>query len=93
MFSQRWLAIVHDVLHADWQDAWHSPQALFPACLRSTALTATLMCFILASTLLLRKLYPNTPACRRGWRASAFEAPAGFGNALSRRAAASLRLR
>jgi len=21
-----WFATVHEVLHADWQDAWHSPQ-------------------------------------------------------------------
>lgn len=26
LFSQLWLPTVHDVLHADWQDVWHSPQ-------------------------------------------------------------------
>jgi len=26
LFSQAWFATVHDVLHADWQDVWHSPQ-------------------------------------------------------------------
>jgi hypothetical protein len=45
-FSQRWFAIVQDVLHADWQDAWHSPHALLAAAFRSAALTAILMCFI-----------------------------------------------
>ena len=26
--SQFWLATVQDVLHADWQDVWHSPQPM-----------------------------------------------------------------
>jgi len=26
LFSQDWFATVQDVLHADWQDVWHSPQ-------------------------------------------------------------------
>jgi hypothetical protein len=31
--SQAWLATVQLVLQADWQDVWHSPQALCPAVL------------------------------------------------------------
>lgn len=26
LFSHFWLATVQEVLQADWQDAWHSPQ-------------------------------------------------------------------
>lgn len=25
-FAHFWFATVQDVLHADWQEAWHSPQ-------------------------------------------------------------------
>jgi len=28
-FSQLWFPTVQDVLHADWQDVWHSPQPPF----------------------------------------------------------------
>jgi hypothetical protein len=28
-FSHCWLATPHDVLQADWQDVWHSPQPPF----------------------------------------------------------------
>lgn len=28
-FSQLWFPTVHEVLHADWQDVWHSPQPPF----------------------------------------------------------------
>ena len=28
-FSQLWLPTVQDVLHADWQEVWHSPQPPF----------------------------------------------------------------
>ena len=28
-FSQVWFPTVQDVLHADWQDVWHSPQPPF----------------------------------------------------------------
>ena len=28
-FSQDWFPTVQDVLHADWQDVWHSPQPPF----------------------------------------------------------------
>jgi hypothetical protein len=28
-FSQGWLATPQDVLQADWQDVWHSPQPPF----------------------------------------------------------------
>ena len=26
LFSHFWLATVQEVLHADWQEVWHSPQ-------------------------------------------------------------------
>ena len=28
-FSQDWFPTVQEVLHADWQDVWHSPQPPF----------------------------------------------------------------
>jgi hypothetical protein len=28
-FAHFWLATVQEVLHADWQLAWHSPHAVF----------------------------------------------------------------
>jgi hypothetical protein len=31
LFSHAWFATVHEVLHADWHDAWHSPQPPFEA--------------------------------------------------------------
>jgi len=30
-FSQGWLATPEDVLQADWQEVWHSPQPPFTA--------------------------------------------------------------
>lgn len=30
-FSQLWLPTVQEVLHADWQEVWHSPQPPFAA--------------------------------------------------------------
>jgi hypothetical protein len=29
VFTHFWFATVQEVLHADWQEAWHSPQAVF----------------------------------------------------------------
>lgn len=29
LFSQLWFPTVHDVLHADWHDVWHSPHPPF----------------------------------------------------------------
>jgi hypothetical protein len=29
LFSHGWFATPHDVLHADWQEVWHSPQPPF----------------------------------------------------------------
>ena len=45
-FSQTWLPTVQEVLQADWQDAWHSPQPPFfrDACM--VGLLTVLMCFI-----------------------------------------------
>ncbi len=42
-FSQRWFASVQDVLQADWQDVWHSPQPVFSFLSLRLPLT---MCFI-----------------------------------------------
>ena len=47
-FSQTWLPTVQEVLQADWQDAWHSPQppVLSEACIEG--LLTVLMCFIVS---------------------------------------------
>jgi hypothetical protein len=44
LFSQGWLATVQLVLQADWQDVWHSPQALPLAGALMQALLMVLMC-------------------------------------------------
>jgi len=31
LFSHFWFATVHEVLQADWQEVWHSPQPPFAA--------------------------------------------------------------
>jgi len=45
-FSQDWLATVQEVLHADWQLAWHSPQPLLLISVFRQAFLIVLICFI-----------------------------------------------
>ena len=45
-FSQTWLPTVQDVLHADWQEAWHSPQPPVFNVLCIFGLLTVVMCFI-----------------------------------------------
>lgn len=44
--SQDWFPTVHDVLHADWHDAWHSPQPPFLT-FKVAFLFNVLICFII----------------------------------------------
>lgn len=41
-----WLPTVHDVLHADWHEAWHLPHPPFLAVALKSALLIVLICFI-----------------------------------------------
>ena len=47
--SQVWLPTVQDVLHADWQDVWHSPQPPFFTVFCNFLVFKVLMCFMLDS--------------------------------------------
>ena len=47
--SQVWLPTVQDVLHADWQEVWHSPQPPFFTVFCSFVVFKVLMCFIMNS--------------------------------------------
>ena len=49
-FSHFWLATVQDVLQADWQDAWHSPQPPLDALSFKFALFKVFICFIATFT-------------------------------------------
>jgi hypothetical protein len=42
--SHSWFATVQEVLHADWQEAWHSPQP-FAAVSLSAPLLIVFICF------------------------------------------------
>ena len=44
--SHCWLAIVQEVLQADWQEVWHLPQPPFAAVSFKFALLIVLICFI-----------------------------------------------
>jgi hypothetical protein len=44
MFSHSWLATVQEVLQADWQDVWHSPQP-FSAVTLSVGWAMVFTCF------------------------------------------------
>lgn len=46
LFSHDWLPTVQDVLHADWQEVWHSPQPPWEALSLSEPLFNVLICFI-----------------------------------------------
>ena len=52
-FWHFWFATVQEVLQADWQDAWHSPQ---PVCAEALmqGCWMVLMCFIAISSILLK---------------------------------------
>ena len=45
-FSHFWLATVQDVLQADWQEAWHSPQPPCSALFLRFWVFRVLMCFM-----------------------------------------------
>jgi hypothetical protein len=45
--SQTWLPTVQEVLHADWQDAGHSPQPPVRSVLLIIALLTVLTCFFI----------------------------------------------
>jgi hypothetical protein len=45
-FSHFWFASVQDVLHADWQDVWHSPQPVFSLLFLRLPFTTVLICFM-----------------------------------------------
>jgi hypothetical protein len=46
LFSHFWLATVQEVLQADWQEVWHSPQPPLQALSFKDALFKVLMCFM-----------------------------------------------
>ena len=53
--SQRWFATLQEVLLADWQDVWHSPQpAFFRSSLRFLVLIVLIL-FMLFLRILLRR--------------------------------------
>ena len=43
-FSHCWFAIPQDVLQADWQDVWHSPQPPFLALSQRLRVSIVLIC-------------------------------------------------
>ena len=45
-FSHFWLATVQEVLQADWQEVWHSPQPPWAALFFKVAPLSVLICFI-----------------------------------------------
>ena len=45
-FSQTWLPTVQEVLQADWQDAWHSPQPPVLSDFCIVGLLTVWMCFM-----------------------------------------------
>ena len=49
--SQLWFPTVQDVLHADWQDVWHSPQPPFFTVFCKFFVFNVLICFIYVSSL------------------------------------------
>ena len=49
-FWQTWLPTVQEVLQADWQEVWHSPQPpVCTVCCREAVLTV-IMCFAIENT-------------------------------------------
>ena len=52
MFSHGWLPTVQEVLQADWQDVWHSPQPPVYAVFLRAALFTVTICFAMDSSLL-----------------------------------------
>lgn len=59
-FWHFWLATVHEVLQADWHDAWHSPHPV-PALALMQGFCTVVMCFMLISSMIvIRSLLYNT---------------------------------
>ena len=54
--SQVWFPTVQEVLHADWQDVWHSPHPLFFKLLFIICVFNVFTCFMLYSSLPLLNL-------------------------------------
>jgi len=52
LFSQVRFATVHEVLHADWQEAWHSPQPPLQALSFTDDFVRLFTCFIFLSLLI-----------------------------------------
>lgn len=48
--SQLWLPTVQEVLHADWQDVWHSPHPPFFTVFCKLFVFKVLMCFMAHSS-------------------------------------------
>jgi len=46
LFSHFWFATVQEVLQADWQEVWHSPQPPVAAVFFRLLLLIVLMCFM-----------------------------------------------
>ena len=55
-FSQLWLPTVQEVLQADWQEVWHSPQPPFFMDSFKSLVANVLICFMETSSLC-NKLY------------------------------------
>ena len=54
-FSQLWFPTVQEVLQADWQDVWHSPQPPFFMDSFKSLVVKVLICFINISSLCNKK--------------------------------------
>ena len=61
-FKQTWLPTVQDVLHADWQEVWHSPHPDFSALVFIPALFRVLMCFSIDITFFHKTNYTGYPS-------------------------------
>ena len=49
LFSHFWLATPQEVLQADWQEVWHSPQPPVAALLFRSRVLMVTICFIIGS--------------------------------------------
>jgi len=54
-FSQGWFATPQDVLQADWQDVWHSPQPPFCTDLFKSRVAIVLILLIFSTSLKVKK--------------------------------------
>lgn len=62
LFSQAWLAIPQLVLHALWQEVWHSPQPPLTALLAISRVFNVTICFMIMSFLKMK--LSNCALCR-----------------------------